>query len=55
MMDLFTILKLAKTRGGKFAKNRTILDDKGRVTFGYVVEDKEVVNVKIPIDSVEIQ
>jgi hypothetical protein len=54
MLDVLATLRLAKTRDGKIAKNRTILDDKRRVTFGYVGEDNEVVNVKIPIDSVEI-
>jgi hypothetical protein len=55
MSDVLTTLKMAKTRDGIIAKNRMILDQKRRVTFGYVGEDNEVVNVKIPIDSVEIQ
>jgi hypothetical protein len=55
MLDVLTTLKMAKTRDGIIAKNRTILDQKRRVTFGYIGDDNELVNVKIPIDSVEIQ
>jgi hypothetical protein len=50
MLDVLTTLKLAKRRDGLLGKNRTILDNNRRVTFGYVGEDNEVVNVKIPID-----
>ena len=49
MSDVLTILKMAKTREGIIANNRTILDDKRRVTLGYIGEDNEVVNVKIPM------
>jgi integrase len=55
MSDVLTTLKMAKTKDGMIAKNRTILDSKRRVTFGYIGDDNELVNVKIPIDSVEIQ
>ena len=55
MSDVLTTLKMAKTREGVIANNRTILDSKRRVTFGYIGDDNELVNVKIPIDSVEIQ
>ena len=55
MSDVLTTLKMAKTREGVIANNRTILDSKRRVTFGYIGDYNELVNVKIPIDSVEIQ
>jgi hypothetical protein len=54
MLEVLTILKMAKNRDGKIAKNRTVLDDKRRITFGYVDDADKLVNVKIPIDSVEI-
>jgi hypothetical protein len=55
MLEVLTILKMAKNRDGKIAKNRTILDEKRRVTFRYIGDDNELVNVKIPIDSVDIR
>ena len=54
MSDVLTTLKMAKTREGIIAKNRTVLDKKRRLTIGYIGEDNELVNVKIPIDSVEV-
>jgi integrase len=54
MHEVLTTLRMAKTRDGIIAKNRTVLDKKRRVTFGYIGEDNELVNVKIPIDSVEV-
>ena len=35
-------------------KDRTMLDEKGRVTFGYVDNNNQIVEVKIPLDGVEI-
>jgi acid phosphatase class B len=54
MFDVLTVLRMAKNRDGKIAKNRTILDKKRKVGFGYIDEDNKLVNVKIPIDDVEI-
>jgi hypothetical protein len=55
MSDVLTTLKMAKTKDGVIAKNRTVLDEKRRITFDYIGDDNEVVNVKIPIDSVEVE
>ena len=35
-------------------KDRTMLDEKGRVTFGYVDNNNHIVEVKIPLNGVEI-
>ena len=39
MSDVLTTLKLAKRRDGILSKNRTTLDDKRRITFGYLGDD----------------
>ena len=36
-------------------KDRTILDEKRRVTFGYVDNNNQIAEVKIPIDGIEVE
>lgn len=36
-------------------KNRTMLNEKGRITFGYVNSDNQITEVKIPLDGVEVK
>jgi hypothetical protein len=54
MNDVLEVLKIAKSSDGKVGKDRTMLDEKRRVTFGYVDNDNQIVEVKIPVDGVEV-
>lgn len=54
MTAIFEVLKLAKANNGTVSKNRTMLDKNRKVTFRYVDDNSNTVNVKIPIDSVDI-
>ena len=54
MNDVLEVLKIAKSKDGMLAKNTTMLDEKGRVTFGYVDNNNQIVEVKIPLKGVEI-
>jgi hypothetical protein len=55
MTSVLEVLKLTKSKDGKLGMNRTALDSKRRVAFRYVEDDDQIVDIKIPIDSVEIQ
>jgi hypothetical protein len=48
-------LKIAKKRDGMIGKDKTMVDEKWRVTFGYVDSNNEITEVKIPVDEVEIE
>ena len=54
MNDVLEVLKIAKSKNGMVGKDRTMLDEKRRVTFGYVDDNNQIVEVKIPLDGVEI-
>jgi hypothetical protein len=54
MKDVLEVLKIAKLKNGMTGKDRTMLDEKGRVTFGYVDNNNQIVEVKIPVEGVEI-
>ena len=54
MNDVLEVLKLAKSKDGIVGKDRTILDENRRVTFGYVDNNNQIVEVKIPLDGVEV-
>ena len=54
MNDVLEVLKIAKSKDGTVGKDRTILDEKRRVTFGYVNNNNQIVEVKVPLDGVEI-
>src|SRR5215472_9644974 len=53
-IDILKTLKMVKTNGGMIGKDRTILDENGQITFGYVNDKNHIVEVTIPIDRVEI-
>jgi hypothetical protein len=55
MNDVLEVLKIAKTKNGMVGKDRTMLDEKGRITFGYVNSNNQITEVKIPLDEVEIE
>ena len=54
MNDVLEVLKIAKSNNGMVGKDRTMLDEKHRVTLGYVDDNNQIVEVKIPIDGVEV-
>jgi hypothetical protein len=54
MNNVFEILKIAKRNKGRLGKGKTILDEKGRLSFCQDYENGRTISVKIPIDTVEI-
>jgi hypothetical protein len=54
MNDVLEVLKIAKTKNGKIGNDKTMFDEIRRVTFGFVDKNNRLSEVKIPIDSVEI-
>jgi hypothetical protein len=54
MNDILEVLKIAKSHNGMVGKDRTMLDENRRVTFGYVDNNNQIVEVKIPLDGVQI-
>ena len=52
--DVLEVLKIAKSKDGTVGKDRTMLDENRRVTFGYVDNNNQIVEVKIPLDGVQI-
>jgi integrase len=54
MNDVLEVLKIAKSKNGMIGKDRTMLDEQGRVTFGYVDNNNQIVEVKVPVEGVEI-
>ena len=54
MTSVLEVLKLTKSKDGRLGKDRTALDSKRRIAFSYVDNDDQIVDIKIPIDSVEV-
>ena len=54
MNDVLEVLKIAKSKNGMVGKDRTMLDENHRMTFGYVDNNNQIVEVKIPLDGVEV-
>jgi hypothetical protein len=54
MNDVLEVLKIAKSKDGMLRKDRTMLDENRRMTFGYVDNNNQIVEVKIPLDEVEV-
>jgi hypothetical protein len=54
MNDVLEVLKIAKSKNGTIGKDRAMLDEKRRLTFGYVNNNSQIVEVKIPVYGVEI-
>jgi hypothetical protein len=52
--ELLEVLKIAKSSDGKVGKDRTMLDEKRRVTIGYVDDNNQSVEMKVPLDGFEI-
>ncbi|MGC2575668.1 MAG: hypothetical protein WA364_29540 [Candidatus Nitrosopolaris sp.] len=54
MKDVLEVPNIAKSKNGMVGKDRTMLDENRRVTFGYVDNNNQIVEVKIPLDGVEV-
>jgi hypothetical protein len=54
MNNIFEILKIAKRNDGRIGKDRTMLDEKRRISFCQDYENGLTSSVKIPMDVVEI-
>ena len=54
MNHVLEVLKIAKSNNGMVGKNSTMLDGNRRLTFGYVDNNNQIVEVKIPLDGVEV-
>jgi hypothetical protein len=54
MNDVLEVLKITKSKDGRVGKDRTMLDENRRMTFGYVDNNNQIVEVKIPLDGVQI-
>jgi hypothetical protein len=52
--ELLEVMKIAKSSNGKVGKDRTMLDEKRRVTIGYVDDNNQSVEMKVPLDGFEI-
>ncbi|MGI8831182.1 MAG: hypothetical protein ACR2IS_00940 [Nitrososphaeraceae archaeon] len=48
------ILAQAKSTDGRVVKDRTILDAERKVTFRHLDKNNQLIDVKVPIDSVDI-
>ena len=55
MTSVLEVLKLTKSKDGRLGNDRTALDSKRRIAFSYVDDDDQIVDIKIPIDSVEVE
>jgi len=52
--ELLEVMNIAKSRDGKVGKDMTMLDDRRRVTIGYVDDNSQSVEMKVPLDGFEI-
>jgi len=52
--ELLEVMKIAKSSDGKVGKDRTVLDEKRRVTIGYVDDNNRSVEMKVPLDGFEV-
>jgi len=52
--ELLEVMKIAKSNDGKVGKDSTMLDEKRRVTIGYVDDNNQSVEMKVPLDGFEI-
>jgi hypothetical protein len=52
--NVLEILNLAKLNNGVLGENQTMLDENGRITFGYVNNNNQFVEVNIPLNTIEI-
>jgi hypothetical protein len=48
-------MKVAKSSDGRVGEDRTMLDEKRRVTIGYVDNNNQSVEMKVPVDGFETE
>jgi hypothetical protein len=52
--ELLEVMKIAKSRDGKVGKDMTMLDEERRVTIGYIDDNNQSKEMKVPLDGFEI-
>jgi integrase/recombinase XerD len=52
--ELLEVMKIAKSSDGKLGKDSTMLDEKRRVTIGYVDDNNQRAEMKVPLDGFEV-
>jgi hypothetical protein len=52
--EMLEVMKIAKSSDGKVGKDRTMLAEKRRVTIGYIDDNNQRVEMKVPLDGFEI-
>jgi hypothetical protein len=52
--ELLEVLKIAKSKDGRIGENSTMYDERRRVTIGYVDNNNQSVEMKVPVDGFEI-
>jgi len=52
--ELLEVMKIAKSSDGKVGKDRTMLDEKRRVTIGYVDDNNQSIEMKVPLDGFDV-
>ncbi len=52
--ELLEVMKIAKSSDGKISKDSTMLDEKRRMTIGYVDDNNRIREMKVPLDGFEI-
>jgi hypothetical protein len=53
-LEFLEILTMARSKNGVINRDSTVLDEQRRITFGFVDDRNQIVEVKIPLDSLEI-
>ena len=55
-LQLLETLRMIKLKNGMIGNDnsKTVLDEKGRITFGYVDDNNQIIEVKIPFNGVEV-
>ena len=48
------MMNIAKSSDGKLGEDRTMLDEERRVTIGYVDDNNQSREMKVPLDGLEI-
>jgi hypothetical protein len=52
--EMLEVMKIAKSKKGMVGKERTMLDENRRVTIGYIDDNNQSVEMKVPLDGFEI-
>jgi len=53
MNDVLEVLKIAKSNNGMIGRDSTMLDENHRMTIGYVDNNSQIAEVKIPLDGIQ--